>query len=266
MNIYEELQQNQKFQGFLNSEENLYFLKNRLILERFPMYKHLAQAVCDFDIMRANIIIRSLHNKKAIEAAVRFAVDNNDVVKREKDMAFFRTFIREKIIDLPFANEQKLRLYVPIFNRVINQIYSEEFEKLLLTPYDKLVDEFETLVIDPFEIYNFSLYDSLFTQFVKVYSDEDIMAVFHYDFQAIYFIDKQGRLDNKVALFDRGMRHPDFHHILERIRPVIAAYVANDKDAMLKALVEKKLISEKLINRLRSKDYQFRMSLIRKIK
>ncbi|MFA7378783.1 MAG: hypothetical protein WC014_04620, partial [Bacilli bacterium] len=158
------------------------------------------------------------------------------------------------------------RLYVPIFNRVINQIYSEDFEKLLLSPYDKLVDDYETLVIDPFELYNFRIYDSLFTQFVKVYSDEEIMAVFHYDFQAIYFIDKQGRLDNKIALFDRGIRHPDFHHILERIRPVIAAYVAHDKEAMLTALVDKRLVSEKLISRLRSQDYQFRMSLIRKIK
>ncbi|HNY74825.1 MAG TPA: hypothetical protein PKH35_04395, partial [Bacilli bacterium] len=197
MNIFEDLQLNQKYQGFLESEENLFYLKNRIILERFPMYKHLAQATSDFDIIRANIIIRSLQNKKAIEAAVRFAVSNNDVIKREKDMAFFRTFIREKIIDLPFATDQKKRLYVPLFNRVINSIYSEEFEKLLLSPYDKLVDEFETLVVDPFEIYNFSLFDSLFTQFVKVYSDDDIMAVFHYDFQAIYFIDKQGRLDNK---------------------------------------------------------------------
>ncbi|MDY0345126.1 MAG: hypothetical protein WCX85_01400 [Bacilli bacterium] len=266
MNLYQILEQNQKFQKFLDSEENLFYLKNRIVLERFPMYKHLAQVSTDFEIMRSNIIIRSLQNKKAIEAAVRFAVKNNDVIKREKDMVFFRTFIREKIIDLPFANDQKTRLYVPIFNRVINQIYSEEFEKLLLTPYDKLVDEFETLVVDPFEIYNFSLYDSLFTQFVKVYSDDDIMAVFHYDFQAIYFIDKQGRLDNKIALFDRGIRHPDFHHILERIRPVIAAYVTSNKEAMLQALVDKKLISEKLINRINSQDYRFRMSLIRKIK
>ena len=127
MNIFEDLQLNQKYQGFLESEENLFYLKNRIILERFPMYKHLAQATSDFDIIRANIIIRFLQNKKAIEAAVRFAVSNNDVIKREKDMAFFRTFIREKIIDLPFATDQKLRLYVPLFNRVINSIYSEEF-------------------------------------------------------------------------------------------------------------------------------------------
>ena len=62
MNIFEDLQLNQKFQGFLESEENLFYLKNRIILERFPMYKHLAQATSDFDIIRANIIIRSLQN------------------------------------------------------------------------------------------------------------------------------------------------------------------------------------------------------------
>lgn len=266
MNLYQILEQNQRFKGFLDSEENLFFLKNRLLLERFAMYKHLALASTDFEIIRANIIIRSIKNKKAIEDAVRFAVNNDDVIKREKDLAFFRRFIREKIVDLPYATDDKTRLCVPIFNRMINQIYSEEFEKLLISPYDKIVEQFETLVIDPFEIYNFILYDSLFTQFVKVYSDDNIMAVFHYDFQAIYFIDKQGRLDNKIALFDRGIRHPDYHHLLERIRPVIAAYVANDKDTMLKALADKKLISEKLISRIRSEDYRFRMALIRKIK
>jgi len=265
MNLYQVLEQNQRFKGFVDSDENLFFLKNRLVLERFPMYKHLALANSDFEIIRANIIIRAIKNKKIIEEAVRFASENN-ILKHGKNLSFFRKFIREKIVDIPFANDDKLRLYVPIFNRVINQIYSEDFEKLLLSPYDKLVDDFETLVIDPFELYNFRIYDSLFTQFVKVYSNQEIMAVFHYDFQAIYFIDKQGRLDNKIALFDRGIRQPDFHHILERIRPVIAAYVAHDKEAMLTALVEKKLVSEKLISRLRSQDYQFRMSLIRKIK
>ena len=43
--------------------------------------------------------------------------------------------------------------------------------------------------------------------------------------------------------------------------------VANqDKKQKPLSLAEKKLISEKLISRLRSKDYQFRISLIRKIK
>ncbi|MFA5421562.1 MAG: hypothetical protein WC344_02035 [Bacilli bacterium] len=266
MNLYEILETNQRFQSFVDSEENRFFLKNRLMLERFPQYHHLALASTDFEIIRANIIIRALKNKKAIEQAVRIAVDNDDVIKREKDPAFFRKFIREKIVDLPFATDDKIRLYVPIFNRVINQIYSEEFEKLLVPPYDKLVDEFETLVTDPFEIYHFNLFDSLFTQFVKVYSNEDIMAVFHYDYQAIYFIDRQGRLDNKIALFDRGIRHPDYHHLLERIRPVIAAYAASDKELMLQTLVDKKLVSEKLISRIRSTDYHFRMSLIKKIK
>lgn len=266
MNLYQILEQNQRFKGFADSDENLFFLKHRLLLDRFPAYRHLALASSDFEILRANIIIRAIKNKKAIEEAVAFAVNNNDVIRREKDMSFFRKFIREKIVDLPFANDDKIHIYVPILSRVINQIYSEEFEKLLTSPYDKLTEDFETLVVDPFETYNFNLYDSLFTQFVKVYTDDQIMAVFHYDFQAIYFIDKQGRLDNKIALFDRGIRHPDFHHIIDRIRPVIAAYVANDKDAMLSALVEKRLISEKLIARIRSEDYRFRMSLIRKIK
>ncbi|MFA5481450.1 MAG: hypothetical protein WC282_03625 [Bacilli bacterium] len=266
MNLYQILEQNQKYKSFVESDENLFFLKNRLVLEQFPLYKHLASASTDFEVMRANIIIRSLQNKKSVEEAVLFAVKNDPVINRHRDQAFFRKFIREKIVDLPYATDNNLRIYVPLFNRVINTIYSEEFERILMTPYDKLVTQFETLVIDPFETYNFALYDSLFTQFVKVYSDEDIMAVFHYDYQAIYFIDRQGRLDNKIALFDKGLRHPDFHHIIERIRPVITAYVGHDKEAMLDALVEKRLISEKLIARFRSDDYRFRMSLLRKIK
>ena len=64
MNLYQVLEQNQRFKGFVDSDENLFFLKNRLVLERFPMYKHLALANSDFEIIRANIIIRAIKNKK----------------------------------------------------------------------------------------------------------------------------------------------------------------------------------------------------------
>jgi len=266
MHLYDTLAQNQKYKGFAESDENLFFLKHRLILERFPPYRHLALSTSDFDVMRANIIIRALQNKKAIEEAVDFAVKNDRVIDRRRDGTFFRKFIREKIVDLPYASEGGTRLYVPIFGRAINAIYCEEFEKLLASPYDRITDDFDALVIDLFETYNFALYDSLFTQFVNVYSDAEIMAVFHYDFQTIYFIDAQGRLECRIALFDTGIRHPDFHHIIERIRPVIAAYVANDKKALLNALVEKHLVSEKLVARIRRDDDRFRASSARKVK
>ncbi|NLN80213.1 MAG: hypothetical protein GX132_02280 [Erysipelotrichia bacterium] len=265
MKVFETLTKKQKNKNFKSSKEYRFFTKNRLMLDAFPMYRFLSSARRDFDVIRANVIIRSLINKKKIEEAVFLALSTKKTFKEKEGSAFLIKFIREKIVNLPFAVVNNMRVYVPIFNLTINKIYSEDFEKLLVEPYSHLLHKFETLVLDPFENYHFALYESLFTNFIKIYEDELLIALFHYDFQTIYFVNKQGRLQTKIALFDKFIKRPDFHHLLSRLEPVVKAYVNFDKKGLLNALVEQELISSRLIERLRRKEQTFRSFLRHKI-
>lgn len=265
MKLFETLSKKQKVKNFKTSKEYMFFRKNRLLLEVFPMYRFLASANNDFDVIRANVIIRSLINKKKIEEAVFLALSTKKTFKEKESEAFLNKFIREKIVDLPFAVVNNVRIYVPIFNLTINKIYGEDFEKLIVEPYSHLLQKFETLVLDPFENYRFAIYDSLFTNFLKIYEDEKLIALFHYDFQSIYFVNKQGRLQTKIALFDRYIKRPNFHHLLSRLDPVVKAYVEFDKEGLINALVEQELVSSRLIEQLKRNEQMFHAFLEHKI-
>lgn len=265
MKIFKTLIKKQKFKNFKSSSEYRFYVKNRTLLDRFPMYRFLSNVDNDFDVIRANIIIRSLLNKKQIEEAVSLAISTKKLLKESENALFRKKLIREKIVDLPFAVVNNVRVYVPIFNLTLNKIYSEDFEKLLVEPYSHLLTKFETLVLDPFENYHFALYDSLFTHFLKVYEDDKLICLFSYDFRTLYFVNRQGRLENKIALFDKYIKRPDSHNLINRIESVVNAYVNFDKEAILNALVEQELISAKLIDKLRKDEQKFQASLLRKI-
>ena len=44
---------------------------------------------------------------------------------------------------------------------VYSGVYREEFEKLLEVPYSLLIKDYSESIIDPFETYNFKLYESI---------------------------------------------------------------------------------------------------------
>jgi hypothetical protein len=53
-------------------------------------------------------------------------------------------------------------------------------------------------------------------------------------------------------------------YMLKRLFPVVDAYYANDRETMIKALVDNKLISSKEIYKIKSDDSKFLASLNRK--
>ena len=148
-----------------------------------------------------------------------------------------------------------MKIYIPFFSRSLNQIYFDEPEKLLTSPYAGLKDKFQDTVIDPFDTYGSEVYNSHFSRLVKIRQDDKEAAFFHYDTNTIYFVNEQGRLDTSIVLFDRYIRHPNYAHMLERIKPVVDAYFAFDREALIKALHENGFISNTLLNLIKFRDW-----------
>ena len=249
-NLYETLAKNRKRRiPFYKSDEFSFFMSNRGLLSKVPRFSYLDDVrEDDFDIMRANIIIHSYLNKVAFEEEVVNFEEHLKAGETIDHVKLIQT-LRERMLDCPYFKEEneKDKIYIPFFSRSLNALYFREPEKLLELPYSNLKDQFADSIIDPFDTYGSELFNSNFTRLLKVKTVENITAYFHYDTNTIYFVNNQGRLDNKLVLFDRHMKRVSNSHMLDRISPVIDAYFNSDRAALINALHDQELISSKLL-------------------
>lgn len=238
-----------KRKTFEVSEEFRFYAENRHLLDKLNKFSFINESNDDFSIIRTNILLKSLVNKEIIESEINSL---SEYIKegRKVDNQKFLSTIREKTLDLPYYNDGKNKLYILFFSRAINQIYSKESHKLLEYPYSELLLNFKDSMIDPFDLYGYQIYNSYFTRLVMVGESEDKKeaAFFHYDTNTIYFINDQGRLDKKLVLFDKYIKRPTTSHMLERIKPVVDAYFAFDREAFITALHKGHFISNKFLS------------------
>lgn len=253
-NLFETLEHKKKRRTpFSKSEEYSFYMANHSVLAKIPRFSFLDNQRDDFNIMRANIIINSYLNKTAFEEEM---LNLETYIKRGENIDHIKIVqtIRERMIDKPYFKDEKDKIYIPFFSRTLNQLYNYEPEKLLAAPYRDLKENFAESVIDPFEMFGSELFNSNFTRLLKVEEKNEMTAYFHYDTFTIYFINSQGRLDNKIVLFDKYIRRPSYSHMVDRIKPVIEAYLAYDRTALLNALHDQGLISSKLLYQIHRKD------------
>ena len=235
---------------FEQSEEFHFFIENRHILMHLPQFMHFYDTENDpFQVMRANIILQAYINKSKMEEEVaslsKYLNDHVNLVKS----------FHEIISELPYYQENNDKIYIPFFSRDLNQIYLNEPEKLLTSSYNALKEDFKGTLVDPFDTYGSELYNSHFSRLVKIKTVDKETAFFHYDTNTIYFVNEQGRLDAGIALFDRYIRHPSYSHMLERIKPVVDAYFAFDREGLIDALFTNGFMSNRLLHLIRFHDW-----------
>ncbi len=249
--IYQILSSHQKSRpSFERGKEYKYFLKNRYLLDKMPRFSFLYDSEDSyFDVMRANIIIASYRNKELIEKEYESLKKLSPKMTKEE----MNKILKEKIAPRPNLNVYGGKIYIPFFTRSLNNIYLNQTERLDESPYSTLKTSFNEALIDPFDLYGYQLYNSTFTHLVlvKENSDKTEAAFFHYDTKTIYFVNNQGRLDDKVVLFDKYIKRPNETHMLERIVPIIDAYFAFDRSKMIESLYENKFLSGKLMSIIR---------------
>ena len=235
---------------FEQSEEFHFFIENRHILMHLPQFMHFYDIENDpFQVMRANIILQAYINKSKMEEEV------DSLSKYINDNANFVKSFHEIISELPYYQENNDKIYIPFFSRDLNQIYLNEPEKLLTSSYNGLKEDFKGTLVDPFDTYGSELYNSHFSRLVKIKTVDKETAFFHYDTNTIYFVNEQGRLDAGIVLFDRYIRHPSYSHMLERIKPVVDAYFAFDREGLIDALFTNGFISNRLLHLIRFHDW-----------
>ena len=240
--------------AFEKSEEFRFFLENRHLLTKIPRFVNLYDLDSDsFEVMRATIVLQAYLNKTKMEQEVHNL--SNYISINKKNHAHFLKSFHEIISEQPYYQDGEDKIFIPFFTRSLNQIYHDDPEKLLTYPYNGLVDNFKDTVIDPFDAYGSELYNSHFSRLVKIKREGKETAFFHYDTNTIYFVNEEGRLDTSVVLFDRYIRHPNYAHMLERIRPVVDAYFAFDREAFILALHENGFISSHLLRLIRFHDW-----------
>ena len=252
MDLFETLKRKQRFTEFNSSRENRFFLDNLGMLQKVPMFSRFVKAEEPFDIIRANIIIRAIKNKERLEKAylaLAKPLKKADTIS-EGDLSPDKLEkIRE---DLPFFGEGEDRIFVPILPRAVNRIYAGDMWKLEEKPYRSLLGKnvYESLVCDPFDTYGTDVYDSPFCNLIPLGKSPKTAAFYSFDSFSVYFIDrKQGRLEVELCLFDKYLKPRYLNHILERLDPVVQAYLRDDKESMMKALVENQLVSSRLISK-----------------
>ena len=237
---------------FEQSEEFHFFIENRHALMHLPQFIRFFDIENDsFQVMRANIILQALVNKNKMEEEIK---NLNGYLKADDHNTFVKSF-HEIISELPYYQESSDKIYIPFFSRALNQIYLNEPEKLLTSSYSGLKEDFKDTLVDPFDTYGSELYNSHFSRLVKISSVDKETAFFHYDTNTIYFVNEQGRLDAKIVLFDKYIRHPSYSHMLERIKPVVDAYFAFDREGLIEALYNSNFISSRLLHRIKFRDW-----------
>ncbi|MBP5092294.1 MAG: hypothetical protein J6328_07085 [Bacilli bacterium] len=250
MSLFDQLAKKQRFTGFLSSSQMTFFNQNRVLLDQVPIFARFMKATKPFDVIRANIIIQAILNKKAIEEA--YSAKKREDKKGSKSKKSLNAYMKGVLDELTFMELEDGKIYLPIFPISLNRIYSEDYEKLSKAPYEALLHNYEAIVVDPFDTYGADLYNSYFTKLILVEKNKSGSAYYDYDSDAIYFVNKQGRLDTKICLFDKYLVNPNHNHMLKRIAPVVEAYYKDDKKEVKRLLVENKLISSKLIYRIES--------------
>lgn len=246
MNLFESLIREQRPTDYQRSKDALYFAKHSLRLSSLECFSHLAKASKPFDILRANIALRSLENKETIEKELR---NHLKATKKEEGLPF-KDFWENVLSDLPYFEKNGIKNYVPVFPESLALLYSKDVLKLENEPYKRLLKDYSAILIDPFDYYGYALFDSYFTSLIPIRKNKKGMAAYDVDANRLYFINNEGRLDEEVALFDKKLQNPSKTHLSKRLEKVADAYYSFDKDAFIQALVEESLVSGTLIQEI----------------
>lgn len=248
MNLFLTLEKKQRKMNYQKSAEMKFFLENTSILNEIELFNIYKKASKPFDVVRANLIIRAIQNKDYIERSYLKIVKSDTLKGNDPDPSSLKIkdSLEKVFKNLPYYLLDKEKIYIPIFSKTVNEIYSTSLNKLLKMPYKSLMKNFDAACVDPFDYYGSSIFNSYFTKLILLKKEGEYSAYYDYDSSSIYFVNGQGRLDARLCLFDIYLQNPSTNHMMERLSGVVDAYYKNDKEKMSKELVDNKLISSRI--------------------
>jgi len=239
MKLFKILEKESNKKKIRKSDDYKFFNENKFELNKNPYFEKYGEVSNIFDVICSNIVICGLQNKEKLDKII----EEEYFASGERKIENIKNEINERIIDLPYLKVQNIKVYIPFFNINTNAIYSLRSEQMSNEPYVNLAENYSAFLTDPFTTYGVDIFDFLSTKLVRIDECATAVAFYHFDFNAIFIINRQGSLDNVIYLFDRNIKHPNFNHIVDRIRPVIKAYFDGNLNDFIYLLYKNSLIS-----------------------
>jgi hypothetical protein len=117
---------------------------------------------------------------------------------------------------------------------------------LLKPPYSLLKTDFERELIDPFDAYGAGLFDSLYTDLIKVATapEQNLTAFYSLEMETVFVVDEQGRLEEEIRLFDTREIDRRKDHLFNRLKTLMSFYFSSDRDGFIDSLFNLHFISE----------------------
>ncbi len=246
MKLFEILEKECNKKKINHSEEYKFFNANKSLLSINPLFEKYADVHDIFDVICANIIINGIKNKDLLDKVIEEEYFSN----KEKNVEIIKQEIKDRIIDLPYLKVNKVKVYIPFFNLNTNIVYSVNSEMMFREPYINLVSNYDAFLTNPFNTYGADIFNFLSTKLVRISESTTTIAFYHFDFNTIFIINRQGSLDNAIYLFDKNIKKPDYSHIVERIKPLIQAYYDGKLTDFIYLLYKNKFISYKVFTKI----------------
>jgi hypothetical protein len=231
---------------FLQSKDGQYFLNQRRRLLRYPAFSDWFFSSTIFSMLQAVIILKGLQQKAQIDDYL----NTQGMVSMQTHGRIKHHLVRERFLqDLQFTYhflDEQQRIILPFFNRAMNFIFLQEPDKLFDYPYNRLNEDFSTSIVDAFEHYSWPLFSSNFIHLLPLdVGDKTAQAFYQADARVVLIINKQGRLDVIISLFDRGIKRINLVDIPIRLRPALTAYFHHDRLGFIHGLRQEGFLSQK---------------------
>jgi hypothetical protein len=231
---------------FLKSKDGQFYLNQKRRLLRYPAFSNLFFSSTIFSMLQAVIILKGLEQKAKIDDYLNLqAMVSMQTHGRIKHHLIRERFLQDLQFKYQFLNEEQ-KIILPFFNRAMNFIYCYEPDKILDYPYSRLNEDFSTSIIDAFEHYSWALFSSSFVSLIPLQvGDRSAQAFYQPDARVVLIINKQGRLDVIISLFDAGIKRPNLHDIAKRLVPALNAYFHHDRQGFIQGLIQETFLSTK---------------------
>lgn len=237
---------------YLKSKDGQFFTQQKHRLLKYPSFHKLFSNPSVFSMIKAVIILKGLIQKEQIETFLNdYGQQSMKLYGRIKHHWIRDEYLRKMKANYHFQDISDQTIILPFFNRALNFIYHQEPDKLLDYPYNQLEADFTTSVIDGFEQFNWLLFSSNFTSLVPLtQQDRSAKAFFEPYSKTILIINRQGRLDVSISIFDRHLKKPDGTNLPSRIDRALSAYFSGNRDAFIHQCQTEGLLSSSYTSKI----------------
>jgi len=228
-------------------DDKSYYDEYSSLFNKYPYFKDYNKISDPFSLIKSVIVLKGLVNKTTIEETSSLYMETNLALKMTYEAIHSR---------LPFFSKGKDRIYIPFFSEVCNRPYDKKLSSLFKQPFSLLKGDFSDEIKDPFFTYGYQIFDSLFSNLIKVGEDasKENAAFYSIDLETVFVISNQGTLEQMIPLFDKDLSDKRKDHLIPNLINTMKFYFDLNKEGFIDSLYNYHFISNKLYQEIVRKE------------